>query len=123
MGRRTDLVDLWIRRVDRSRHRQVLLAVLFRLGIIAASSSAPAPIAPLSRRTHQRSVRYNSVIPTNARLALLRSSLSSSRSGTEPALPSSPSLARSKTESLDWRIARALEKWMRDSSGVESWAR
>jgi hypothetical protein len=73
--------------------------------------------------TDQRSVRYNSVIPTNARLALLLSSPSSSASNSVPAPPSAPSLACSITANLACRIVSALAKWLRDSSGDESWAR
>lgn len=66
---------------------------------------------------HQRSVRYSSVMPTSARLALLRISPSSSASSAEPALPSTPSLARSSAASLACRMVNALPKCESDSSG------
>ena len=68
-------------------------------------------------------MRYNSVIPTSALLALRLISASSSFSSSVPAPPSAPSFAFSIKLRRAWRRVSALVKWVSDSSGVESWAR
>lgn len=84
----------------------------------------PCATEGIAEITHQRSVRYSSVMPTSARLALLRISPSSSASSADPALPSTPSLTRSSAASLACKMVNALPKCESDSSGdAASWAR
>lgn len=126
-GERTHLVRLRICRVKRDGLRQILLAVRLRIRLEAAGRniSGLEDVEGEKRwRTHQRSVKYSSVMPTNALLALLLISPSSSSSASSPALPSKPSLVVSMTNSLACKIERALTKCSSDSCGVaESWAR